>query len=152
MKGGKNVSDSKEIAEMLSAISIVSQNLAEQIPRNETLKMIYVASPLRGDVQRNINQAANYCRFVVSKGFIPIAPHIYFTRFLNDEIEKEREIGMLLGKEILRKCNELWVFMQNGKTSSGMREEVTEAQKLGIAIRYFNDGKMKGEHDEERSN
>lgn len=98
---------------------------------------IYVCSPLRGDVERNIQKAIGYCRYIYSRGGIPLAPHVIFTTFLDDEIPEERAAGIELGLELLAKCDELWVFGE--KISQGMSYEITRAKKLGIRIRRFNE-------------
>ena len=54
------------------------------------MKKIYVCSRLRGDVETNIENAKRYCEYVVKVcGAIPIAPHIYFTQFLDDSLDEE---------------------------------------------------------------
>ena len=53
-------------------------------------KLVYVCSPLRGDMEANIRSARQYCEYVVKEcGAIPIAPHIYFTQFLDDDVAEE---------------------------------------------------------------
>lgn len=84
-------------------------------------KLVYICSPLRGNVIKNKNNAKRYCKQAIKQGVIPIAPHIYFTQFLNDKIEKERKIGMESAIELLKICDELWVF---GKPSAGMQKEI----------------------------
>jgi len=42
-------------------------------------RLIYICSPLRGDLERNIRKAQAYCREAVEFGVVPLAPHIYFT-------------------------------------------------------------------------
>lgn len=132
------MSTKKELADLLGAISIVSRHLAENLPVDEdTLPMIYVASPLAGDIEANIKRANEHCRFVVANQAIPFAPHVFFSGFLKDEIPEERSIGMFLGREILKKCSALWAFCDSGEPSKGMKEEITLAENLGIPVRYF---------------
>lgn len=78
------------------------------------------------------------CRIVALRGFIPIAPHIYFTRFLDDKSPNERELGMSCGFELLKLCEEIWVFNFDG-ISEGMQREIDLAKKLGKKIRYLGD-------------
>ena len=40
--------------------------------------LVYVCSPLSGDMERNAENARRYCRFAVDSGCIPLAPHLYF--------------------------------------------------------------------------
>lgn len=84
-------------------------------------KMVYICSPLRGNIRKNQANAKKYCKEAIKEGFIPLAPHIYFTQFLNDKKEDERNIGMKYAMEWLRLCDELWVY---GKPSSGMQKEI----------------------------
>ena len=46
--------------------------------------VVYICSPLAGDMVKNQENARTYCRFAVEAGCVPIAPHIYFTQFMND--------------------------------------------------------------------
>ena len=61
-------------------------------------RLIYICSPLRGDIEKNIQKAQGYCREAVElwPDVIPIAPHVYCTQFLDDTIPQEREAGMEL--------------------------------------------------------
>ncbi len=95
------------------------------------MKTVYVCSPLRGDIKRNIEAAKRYCQEAVMEGVMPIAPHVYFTQFLNDTVPKERTAGMTMGLEMLRHCDEVWVY---GEPTEGMWAEITEAGRLGIPI------------------
>ena len=64
-------------------------------------KKIYVCSPLRGDIKNNIEMAKLYCTYIVREfGYIPVAPHIYFTQFLDDNIDSEREFGIRAGLSV----------------------------------------------------
>ena len=71
------------------------------------MKLVYIASPLRGDYEKNIRLAAEYCEKACSLGVIAFAPHLYFTQFYNDTIAEEREKGMEMGLAMLEKCEEL---------------------------------------------
>ena len=94
-------------------------------------KKIYVCSPLRGDIEQNIENAKLYCTYIVREfGYIPVAPHIYFTQFLDDNIDSEREFGIRAGLSLLPNCDELWYFGRN--ITEGMTEEIDLAMKLGM--------------------
>ena len=43
-------------------------------------------------------------------GLLPITSHIYSTQFLDDNIPKERQLGLNIGLELLSECQEMWVF------------------------------------------
>ena len=55
--------------------------------------VVYVCSKLRGNVEENQEKVKQYCRQVVDEGNLPIAPHIYFTQFMDDNNESERKKG-----------------------------------------------------------
>lgn len=99
--------------------------------------IVYVCSPLRGDIKRNINKAKGYSRFVYAEGGIPLAPHIIFTQFLDDEDEDERKAGIEMGLKLLSVCDEIWVFGE--RLSEGMNTEIEIAKSLGIIVRRFNE-------------
>lgn len=99
--------------------------------------IVYICSPLRGDIARNQNKALGYCRFVISKGFIPMATHLIFPQFMDDCDEKDREKAMEMCLEILSRCDELWCFGE--KLSEAMAREMDFAKKYKIKIRRFTD-------------
>lgn len=97
-------------------------------------KMVYICSPCRGDYEKNIDNAAMYSHQAFALGYIPIAPHIYFTRFMDDTNSKERSMAMSAGMQLLHLCDEVWVFGLDNP-SEGMRAEIAEAIRSGIPIR-----------------
>ena len=96
--------------------------------------MVYICSPLRGDYDKNIDNATSYSRAAFIRGYIPITPHIYFTRFLNDENSKERSMAMNAGLQLLLMCSEVWVFGLD-HPSEGMQAEIAFAIRHGIPIK-----------------
>ena len=97
--------------------------------------VVYICSPLSGDVELNQDNARRYCRFAVDSGYIPLAPHIYFTQFMNDHNPKERDLALFMDTVLLSKCAELWVF--GDVISKGMSIEIEKAKRKGQPIRYF---------------
>lgn len=101
------------------------------------MKFVYVCSPLRGDIETNVRRALGYCRFVIRQGALPLAPHAIFTAFLDDAIPQERQLGMALGIELLKRSDELWVF---GKiVTKGMHSEIKVAAERNIPIHYYDE-------------
>ena len=96
--------------------------------------LIFICSPYRGDVEPNIQNARRYCRHVYEHVGIPLAPHLLFTQFLNDDDSTERRAGLCLGVEMLKRCDELWAF---GQPTEGMALEIQEAMRLGVRARRF---------------
>ncbi len=105
------------------------------------MKKIYVCSPLAGDYENNIEKAKSYARFVAKDcGAIPIAPHIYFTQFLDDTMPEERAFGTMAGLLLLTECDELWYF--GDRVSQGMVKEIIAAKEQNIPVRYVSDCEM----------
>lgn len=102
------------------------------------MKKVYICSPLRGNYEENIRNAALFCRAAIKKGYTPIAPHIYFPQFLDDSDESERAAGIKCGLEALEGCEEIWVFLNPGEIpSEGMWGEIKRAAELEIPILGF---------------
>lgn len=108
-------------------------------------KIIYVCSPYSGDIKNNVAYAQSYSRFVVEKGMIPFAPHLLLPQYISEE--NERDIAMSMNKVFLSRCDELWVFGKD--ITPGMSEEIKEAKRLRIKIRYFTKDLRKELHNEE---
>ena len=98
---------------------------------------VFICSPYRGDVERNLKSARKHARMAAIIGYCPIAPHLMFPQFLDDTNPKERELGLEFGKAIIEKCSEVWVFGKH--ISSGMEAEINLAKQNNYRLRYFTD-------------
>lgn len=87
------------------------------------MKTIFVCSPYRGDIEKNEEFARKASRSVVDEGHLPIAPHLLLPQFMNEETERAKAIEM--NKQILRRCDELWVY--GNEITEGMKEEINFA-------------------------
>ena len=99
-------------------------------------RFIYICSPCRGDMEKNIAKAQGYCREAAElwPDVVPIAPHVYCTQFLDDTKPEERAAGMDMGLALLDMCDEIWVYgIEN--PSEGMAREIEYAEEHGIPIR-----------------
>lgn len=97
--------------------------------------LVYVCSPLSGDIAANQKNARRYCRFAVDSGCIPLAPHLYFPQFMDDGNGAERDLALSMDIVLLSKCSELWVFGE--RISQGMSIEIEKAKRKGQPIRWF---------------
>ena len=98
--------------------------------------LVYICSPFAGDTERNIERAKGYCRFAVARNCIPLAPHLLYPQFMDDDDNEQRELGLFFALVLLGKCDELWVF--GSYNSNGMAREIAKAEKRGMVIRRFN--------------
>ena len=104
-------------------------------------KKVFICSPFRGDVAGNSAKAVGYCRSCYEEGNVPIAPHLLFPQFLDEDSVKERADGISMGLELMMECDEIWVF---GDATEGMEQEIRFAVEHGIHI-WFRD--VKGEQE-----
>jgi len=92
--------------------------------KNSTTKKLVMVSSRFGGKEENIERAERFCKYVVNMGHIPVAPHVYFPRFLDDLRPEERELGIEGALALMSKCDEVWFFLQKGeKLSQGMKLE-----------------------------
>ena len=113
---------------------IEKEERAAQIAANFR-PIVYICSPYSGNVNRNIEMARKYSRFAVDKHYLPIAPHLLFTQFMNDESPEERETAIFMNFVLMSKCAEIWVF--GDVISKGMQSEINRAKRKNMKIRYF---------------
>lgn len=95
--------------------------------------LVYICSPFSGDISGNIDRARRYSRFAVESKAIPIAPHLLFPQFMDDDAE--RELALFMDMVLLGKCEELWVFGE--LVTEGMSAEIAKAKRKNMKIRYF---------------
>jgi len=73
------------------------------------MKLVYICSPYAGDIENNVE-------------------------FAKATVTEERRSGMRMGLRVMSSCEELWVC--GDKISSGIEQEISEAKRMGIPIRY----------------
>ena len=92
------------------------------------MKRVFICSPYRGDVERNLKAARKHARMAAIIGYCPLAPHLMFPQFLNDNDPEQRILGITLGVEQMKVCDEIWIF--GGRISNGMAFELEKAKEL----------------------
>ena len=99
-------------------------------------KLVYICSPYRGNVEENTENARRYSlrAIIEHPDVIPIAPHLLFTQYLDDDDPEQRRIGLDAGLDLLSICDELWVYGLDNP-SEGMAAEIAMAKELAIPIR-----------------
>lgn len=97
--------------------------------------LVYVASAYSGNAANNTEKTKQYCRYALQQGQIPLAPHLMFPQFMDDDIAEEQELAIFMDVILLGKCDELWVFGDH--ITEGMKVEIDVAKKRRQPIRYF---------------
>lgn len=106
-----------------------------------------VESPYSGkdneEVARNIRYARACVRDCLLRGEVPFASHLFYTQsgILDDNIPKEREMGIWAGKSIIEKLNADSVVYTDLGISKGMLFGIKMAEKRGRTIKYKTLGK-----------
>ena len=95
--------------------------------------VVYICSKFRGDIEGNTEAARRYCRRAVDAGYIPIAPHLLFPQFMDEE--KEREAALRMGITLLSRCDEIWVC--GSDTTEGMAAEIAWAADRNMKMRIL---------------
>ena len=100
-------------------------------------RRVIIESPFAGDVKRNVAYARCCVRDSVLRGEAPIASHLLFTQpgILNDDDQRERELGIAAGLAWLKYADVSIVYTDHG-ISRGMEKGIAAAKILGVPIEY----------------
>lgn len=100
---------------------------------------VYVCSPLRAadpeTLALHLSWARATCLKAWTGGYVPIAPHLYFPQFLNDDDPLARSAGLSLGLDLLLTASQ--VFALEVPVSEGMARELEAAKRHGIPIHFW---------------
>ena len=103
------------------------------------MKIIYICSPYHAGsekiLKRNIEYAKELTREILLRGDAAITVHLYMTQCLSEENEKERNIGLTAGMDILRRCDGIIVGEKFG-ISEVMSKEIRCAKDGNMTIEY----------------
>ena len=95
------------------------------------MKNVYICSPLKGDKQKNLENAKRYAKYAFECGTAPVVPHFY-AEILNDDDTEDRQTGLRAAISLMWQCDECWVF----------GEEITEGNENGNRlcrkVKYYN--------------
>ena len=101
-------------------------------------KYAFICSPFAGDTERNIAYAIECCKEAIKRGYTPIAPHLYFPQFLDDNNPEQREKGLILGREAMKeKCDIVFIGDKYG-ISDGMKGDLEFANEMGVPVECLN--------------
>ena len=113
--------------------------------RKFPLPVVYICSPFAMDAEEAASRnpaedrlkTKRFCRFVISRYCVPVAPHLLYPGFLRDDVKPERSIGNYCGMCLLDKCSEVWVY--GDELTNGMEWEIWRAYMRSKTIRWFTD-------------
>lgn len=100
------------------------------------MKIVYIAHPIGGDVEANLERIRNIVRKLNLNhhDIVPFAPYWLDCHALDDNVPEERERGIKNDKELFNRgfIDELWLY--GSKISNGMKAEIQLALDLGIPV------------------
>lgn len=102
---------------------------------------VCIESPLKGDLEGNVQYARTCLRHVLDEGHAPFASHLLYTQVLDDRIEAHRELGITAGLAHGDACDERWFFVDKG-WSEGMYRAMEHAETIGQPARCISLDKL----------
>lgn len=97
---------------------------------------IYIISRYRAEneeeLEFNKKVARHFCREIIDEGNVPVAPHLYYTQFLDENNPDDRAAGLMMGISDLRESKEYLLVIIDGVISEGMKGEIEEVARLGM--------------------
>ncbi len=99
------------------------------------MKKVFICSPFRGNIEENTKRAKHYASIAVGSDEIPIAPHLYFPNFLDENDPNQRMKGIEMGLELMDLCDEVWVF--GFEITEGMKFELDHAKEKKKPVRLY---------------
>jgi hypothetical protein len=101
------------------------------------METVFICSRLRGDEAANIRKAHRYAFHQLNMGFAAFAPHGYYTQFLQDSVEIERDLGLAAGEAYLSMSDKVAVYLTPAGISSGMEGEISLAIEMGKPVEWW---------------
>jgi len=101
------------------------------------MKKIFVCSPYSGNIEKNTKRAVFAAKVICNCGDLPIVPHLYFPRFLNENDQYERIRGIEYGIEMMKGCDQLWLL--GPVISRGMEYELKAAKEIRIPVILYDE-------------
>ena len=100
------------------------------------MKIVYIAHPIGGDIEKNIKKVLEICRKVnlQTSDIVPFVPYLSDLYCLDDNSPEERERGLQNGFFMLKKgfIDEIWLY--GDRISNGMRAEINICKQVGVKI------------------
>lgn len=104
------------------------------------MKKVYICAPLGGNVEGNLKRVREYTKYALQCGTAPVVPHFY-ALCLDDNVPKEREIGMAAGLSLLWFCDEMWIF--GDEVTEGMAAEISFCKNLNVRTRKIRESEIR---------
>ena len=98
------------------------------------MKLAMIVTKLTGNEESDRSRAAEYCRFVAHRGFLPISPYLNFHNIVADK--SGGIVEHLLTARLAEQADEIWVF--GSEDDDEKQKRLQEAcQEYGSKAKYF---------------
>lgn len=99
------------------------------------MQRVIIESPYAGDTARNLSYARTCLRDCLERGESPLASHLLYTQVLDDDVARERALGMAAGWVWFGAAQALVVCVDLGVTE-GMRRGIQRARNQDLPVIY----------------
>src|SRR5690606_16414663 len=95
------------------------------------MKRVYIIHPFQGK-EENLKSINVSCRAVANMGYLPVSP-VHAFSFLDDNIPEERKQALKLCQELVKVCDQAWLF-GDWEKSEGCKIEIQAAEETGVPV------------------
>ena len=105
--------------------------------------MAFIWAPFDGDADKYAEMVRPWCLFAYKKGYIPIAPHMMFSRIWPGTDEDSEVMRCMNAANLMLKCDEFWVIATGDlPVKNHMMFELINALKRGKPTRFLKEDDM----------
>lgn len=97
--------------------------------------IVYICAPHSDVDERSLENTKRYCRFAVDRGYLPIAPQLYFSQFMDCGDDRDQNTVISMNSMLMKKCAEVWVF--GDRLSKQMESEIKKAEEINRPVHHF---------------
>lgn len=100
---------------------------------------VYIAHPVSGDVERNLERGRAFVLHAYRLGYAPIAPWITACEVLDESNPADRALGLAASVATVAACDQFWTCGDADAVaaSDGIRQERAVADACGLIKRRF---------------
>jgi len=95
------------------------------------MKKVYIIHPFQGK-EENLKSIDEVCRAVANMGYLPVSP-VHAFGFLKDEVPEERKLALKLCQELVKGCDQAWLF-GDWEKSEGCNIETQSAKEASVPV------------------
>ena len=124
--------EKRRVAGVLRSVG-PGEGLLPELHRIEMPRRVYVAHPLRGNVEENTRKVGEIClRLAQDETLLPMSP-VHAFGFCDPA--GDQTVPFRLCRDLLASCDELWLYGAWWH-SEGCRFELDTAKSLGLPVRF----------------